>query len=138
MINTSIFIYFINIFCLPGKASACICEFIKHDWSSFLLFYFKYLGKAIAFIDGHCECMQGWLEPLLEQIVKNPKTIAIPVTDDIDSETFKFVFGFLFLFFYFVLKIHLISNFFNWTTLNFKNFILQILVRCITFCNFIY
>ena len=35
--------------------------------------------------------MQGWLEPLLEQIVKNPQTIAIPVTDDINSETFKFV-----------------------------------------------
>ena len=42
--------------------------------------------------------MQGWLEPLLEQIVKNPKTIAIPVTDDIDSETFKFVLVYLFLF----------------------------------------
>ena len=50
--------------------------------------------KVRAFIDGHCECMECLLEPLLEQIVKNPKTIAIPITDDIDSQTFKFVYDF--------------------------------------------
>jgi len=37
--------------------------------------------------------MHGWLEPLVEEITKNPKTVAIPVTDDINSENFKYYYG---------------------------------------------
>ena len=46
-------------------------------------------GEVVAFLDAHCECTEGWLEPLLEEISNHPKNVAIPVTDDIDPNTFK-------------------------------------------------
>ena len=41
------------------------------------------------FMESQCECMAGWLEPLLEEINDNPKAVVIPVTDDIDPKTFE-------------------------------------------------
>jgi len=46
-------------------------------------------GDAIAFVDCHCECTTQWLEPLLEQTALDNTTLAVPVTDDIDSRTFE-------------------------------------------------
>lgn len=42
-------------------------------------------APVLVFQDGHTECNVGWLEPLLEQIVKNRKTIVQPVIDNIHS-----------------------------------------------------
>ena len=42
-------------------------------------------------MDAHCEVTQGWLEPLLEHIKDDPTTVAVPVTDDINSDTFEWV-----------------------------------------------
>ncbi|CAK8694531.1 unnamed protein product [Clavelina lepadiformis] len=50
-------------------------------------------GDAVSFVDCHCECTVGWLEPLLESIVEDRRTVAIPVTDDIDSKTFEYYYG---------------------------------------------
>jgi polypeptide N-acetylgalactosaminyltransferase len=46
-------------------------------------------GEVMVFIDSHCEVNDGWLEPLLDRIVRNRKTIAMPVIDVIDMNTFE-------------------------------------------------
>ena len=44
-------------------------------------------GEVLVFLEGHCELTQGWLEPLLNHIHKNPHAIAIPILDFIDMLT---------------------------------------------------
>uniref|UniRef100_A0A182K1J1 Ricin B lectin domain-containing protein n=1 Tax=Anopheles christyi TaxID=43041 RepID=A0A182K1J1_9DIPT len=46
-------------------------------------------ASVITFLDAHVECTQGWLEPLLEVIIKNSTTIAIPTIDRIDGYTMQ-------------------------------------------------
>ncbi|XP_061787564.1 polypeptide N-acetylgalactosaminyltransferase 4 [Nerophis lumbriciformis] len=47
-------------------------------------------GDVLTFLDCHCECVPGWVEPLLERIGENPSTIVCPVIDTIDWNTFEF------------------------------------------------
>ncbi|XP_057684567.1 polypeptide N-acetylgalactosaminyltransferase 4 isoform X2 [Corythoichthys intestinalis] len=47
-------------------------------------------GDVLTFLDCHCECVTGWIEPLLERIRQNPSTIMCPVIDTIDWNTFEF------------------------------------------------
>ncbi|ESP03205.1 hypothetical protein LOTGIDRAFT_137845, partial [Lottia gigantea] len=42
----------------------------------------------LVFLDSHIECFQGWLEPLIEPLLKNPQTIATPIIEMIDYKTF--------------------------------------------------
>jgi len=46
-------------------------------------------AEVIVFIDSHCEANDGWLEPMLDRIVRNRKIIAMPVIDVIDMNTFE-------------------------------------------------
>ncbi|XP_023216593.1 polypeptide N-acetylgalactosaminyltransferase 3-like [Centruroides sculpturatus] len=48
-------------------------------------------GKILTFLDAHCECTKGWLEPLVARIMENRKTVACPVIDVIHDETFAYV-----------------------------------------------
>uniref|UniRef100_A0A1I8AFW5 Glyco_trans_2-like domain-containing protein n=1 Tax=Steinernema glaseri TaxID=37863 RepID=A0A1I8AFW5_9BILA len=50
----------------------------------------KAKGPVLTFLDSHVECMDGWLEPLLAQVAQNSKTIAAPIIDVIDSDTFQY------------------------------------------------
>lgn len=36
-------------------------------------------------------CISGWLDPLLERISQNPKTVTSPAIDHIDSSTFEYI-----------------------------------------------
>lgn len=47
-------------------------------------------GLILTFIDAHCEATAGWLEPLLWEVNKNPKTAACPIIDIINEDTFAF------------------------------------------------
>ncbi|ELT87494.1 hypothetical protein CAPTEDRAFT_198873 [Capitella teleta] len=50
-------------------------------------------GKVITFLDAHCECTEGWLEPLLFEIHKNRKSVVCPIIDVISDETFEYITG---------------------------------------------
>ena len=45
-------------------------------------------GDVVAFMDSHCEVNDGWLEPLLAEIVRNPRAVAQPLIDPIHFDTF--------------------------------------------------
>ncbi|KAG7464117.1 hypothetical protein MATL_G00183900 [Megalops atlanticus] len=48
-------------------------------------------GDILTFLDAHCECFQGWLEPLLARIAENSTVVVSPDITTIDLNTFEFM-----------------------------------------------
>ncbi|KAH9513364.1 Polypeptide N-acetylgalactosaminyltransferase 5, partial [Bulinus truncatus] len=49
-------------------------------------------GSVAVFLDAHVEVHKGWLEPLLDRIRVDDKTLAVPQHDQIHWDTFKYHF----------------------------------------------
>ncbi|XP_037629963.1 polypeptide N-acetylgalactosaminyltransferase 6 [Sebastes umbrosus] len=47
-------------------------------------------GEILTFLDAHCECFHGWLEPLLARIVEEPTAVVSPEISTIDLNSFQF------------------------------------------------
>ena len=50
-------------------------------------------GQVITFLDAHCECTEGWLEPLLAEIHKDRTSVVCPIIDVISDDTFEYIPG---------------------------------------------
>ncbi|XP_051938778.1 polypeptide N-acetylgalactosaminyltransferase 3 [Hippocampus zosterae] len=48
-------------------------------------------GDTLTFLDAHCECFHGWLEPLLARIAENSTAVVSPDISTIDLNTFEFM-----------------------------------------------
>uniref|UniRef100_A0A336KLY3 Polypeptide N-acetylgalactosaminyltransferase n=1 Tax=Culicoides sonorensis TaxID=179676 RepID=A0A336KLY3_CULSO len=48
-------------------------------------------GKVLIFLDAHCECSQGWIEPLLARVAENRRKVISPVIDIISDDNFSYI-----------------------------------------------
>ncbi|KAL4608974.1 polypeptide N-acetylgalactosaminyltransferase 13-like isoform X4 [Arapaima gigas] len=50
-------------------------------------------GQVITFLDAHCECTTGWLEPLLARVKEDRRAVVCPIIDVISDDTFEYMAG---------------------------------------------
>uniref|UniRef100_A0A673BZT9 Polypeptide N-acetylgalactosaminyltransferase n=1 Tax=Sphaeramia orbicularis TaxID=375764 RepID=A0A673BZT9_9TELE len=47
-------------------------------------------GEVLTFLDSHCECFPGWLEPLLARIAEQPTAVVSPRINTINKDNLEF------------------------------------------------
>lgn len=47
-------------------------------------------GDVMVFLDAHCECSHGWLQPLLARIQESREAVVVPLIDVISAKTFEY------------------------------------------------
>lgn len=47
-------------------------------------------AQVITYLDSHCECTTGWLEPLLDRIARDRTTVVCPVIDVLDDDSLEY------------------------------------------------
>ncbi len=47
-------------------------------------------GDVLTFLDAHCECTVGWIEPLLARIKQDRNCVVMPVIDEISETNFHY------------------------------------------------
>lgn len=47
-------------------------------------------AEVLVFLDAHCECSRGWLEPLLQRIKESRTSVVCPVIDIISDDNFSY------------------------------------------------
>ncbi len=47
-------------------------------------------APTLTYLDSHCECTEGWLEPLLAQVAADRSVVACPVIDNVDAKFFSY------------------------------------------------
>lgn len=46
-------------------------------------------APVLVFLDSHIECSVGWLEPMLDRVWRDRRTIVQPVIDNISMDDFR-------------------------------------------------
>ncbi|XP_064648312.1 polypeptide N-acetylgalactosaminyltransferase 5-like isoform X2 [Lineus longissimus] len=47
-------------------------------------------GTVLTYLDSHCECAEGWLEPLMDRIASDWSTVVCPLIEIVGDDDFQF------------------------------------------------